>query len=138
MPASAAGGLGTSGGGDVIAFVDDDTLVGYTNSLSSFDLTVMDVDVRGVHVVRSFGGSVGGNTGIVAGGGYVYSDGGSMIDVATLRAVGKLPVSGAILPDPAGGRVYVLHGSGPTTSPGSTPRHANAKAAWPFRGCRAK
>ena len=51
LPASTAGGWGTSGGGDVIAFVDDDTLVGYTNSLSSFDLTVMDVDVRGVHVV---------------------------------------------------------------------------------------
>ena len=116
LPASTAGGLGTSYGGDTIVFGRDDILVGYTNSLSSYDLNFLTVDATGVHWQSGAGGILVGNTSIRGGGGYIYTDGGAVIQVDPLQVIGDLPHSGPLLADPAGNRVFVVHGSGANTT----------------------
>lgn len=116
LPASTAGGLGSSGGGDSITFGTETQLVGYTSSISSFEITVMDVDNTGVHVDRSVGGILSGNTSIRGADGYIYTDGGTVIQVNPLKVVGNLPQSGQLLPEPSAQRIFVLHGSGQDTT----------------------
>ncbi len=112
LPATTAGGLGSSGGGDDVVFTGPTTLVGYTNSLSSYEVTIMRVDAQGVHVVSSTGGILSGSSGITGGSGYMYAGAGVVVQVDPLRNQGVLPQLGALLPDPDLRRVFVLHGSG--------------------------
>lgn len=114
LPRSTAGGLGTSGGGDSLAFADESTLVGYTNSLSSYDLTIMRVDETGVRVTNSgIGGRLSGNTEISGGGGYIFSDHGIVVDIGSLNALGRFSVHEDVLAD--GERAFILHGEGTST-----------------------
>jgi hypothetical protein len=116
LPASTEGGLGSSGGGDDIVFTGPTTLVGYTNSLSSYDVTIMQVDSKGVQVVSSTSGILCCSGGITGGSGYMYAGAGTVVQVEPLKNRGVLPQLGLLLADPELRRVFVLHGGGADTT----------------------
>jgi hypothetical protein len=110
LPSSTAGGLGTSYGGDTIVFGRDDLLVGYTNSISSFDFWFMRISDLGVEQIDSapWGSMLSGfNIGrIEVAAGRVFTDQGQVVDLATRTPVGSFQGGENFLLDPAGGKLF--------------------------------
>ena len=115
LPKHTSGGLGTSGGGDSIAFADPGLLIGYTNTISSFGIWQMRVDDEGLTVLMQrewllccF------NQTITAGGGQVYHSNGTVLRASDFRILGAMPVGGGYFPDPNYNRVLALSQEGST------------------------